>query len=806
MGALISIKRFNMNYFNINYFKNISRRLAILIVAALIMLWSISAWFIADHLYLNRATVLIEREVKLADERAGDLIDSLNRNLNYLNGIPDLVFRSEHVKTAVSRFGAGFTLSALPLDARDKQWTDDPYLKGLSQELALDSKRANGVLIFLVNAAGDCIAASNWDAPHTSIGTNFADRDFFESAKKNQHGMQYGVDKATNVPGLYFTSSIVVDDKFLGIVVAKIDMPDLSFLINQSDAFVTDNYGVIVLAGKIELEMHALPDASVFRLTEQVRLARYLRTSFPTLDIRPWGNQRFAALKQIGNENFPYVIATKALPEYGFKVYVESDLSAFTSLSQDKIGLALLLGAVGSLLILGVLGIFLYFKSIMKSKALLWRQANFDTLTTLPNRDMLRDRLEQEIHKSNRSKLPITLFLIDLDHFKEVNDTLGHDFGDILLQKAAQRILVCVRNSDTVARFGGDEFIVVLPQLANVINIEKIAQRIIASLAEPFQLLNEVVHVSASLGIALYPNDASDIESFIKNADQAMYVAKNNGRNRFSYFTPSLQEAAQKRRHLVNDLRVALQENQFKVYYQPIVALSTGYVNKAEALLRWNHPMHGFISPLEFIPLAEETGLIIDIGKWVFNESAVWCKHWDDVCPGGFQVSINKSPIEFMDQSSTTNVANCLEYLSAQDMSGNNFVFEITEGLLLNSDLTVKSKLIALRDAGIQVAIDDFGTGYSALSYLKRFDIDYLKIDQSFVRNLVFDSNDMVLCEAIIVMAHKLGLKVIAEGVETEQQRDLLTSAHCDYAQGYLYSKPVPPEEFEIWLSDRNRR
>ena len=618
--------------------------------------------------------------------------------------------------------------------------------------------------------------------------------------------MQYAFGKTTHIPGLYFSTPVIIDGKFLGAVVAKADVPNLSFLIKQSDAFVTDSNGVIILARNKEWEMKSLPTASISGITEQERFARYRRAGFPTLKIAPWADRRFPSLKQVENGEYPHILAAKELPEYGLKVYVESEIAAIPSLNRDQFWFALLLGTLGSLLILGSGGTVLYFQSIMRSKAQLWKQANFDTLTGLPNRDMLHDRLEQEIKKSDRSGLPLALLLIDLDRFKEVNDTLGHDIGDILLQEAARRIVDCVRGSDTVARLGGDEFTVVLPQLADSIHVAGIAQKIITRLAEPFHLRGEIAHVSASLGITLYPNDASDIDNLLKNADQAMYVAKTNGRSRSSYFTASLQEAAQKRLHLTNDLRAALAENQFKVYYQPIIELSTGRVNKAEALLRWIHPVQGMISPLEFIPLAEETRLIVDIGKWVFTESLVWCKHWNDVCPGGFQVSVNKSPVEFMDQSDNTNVAMCLDYLSAQGMSGGNFVFEITEGLLLNTDTIVTAKLIALRDSGIQVAIDDFGTGYSALSYLKKFDIDYLKIDQSFVRNLELDSDDMVLCEAIIVMAHKLGLKVIAEGVETEQQRDLLISANCDYAQGYLYSRPVPPEEFEIWLKDRNRR
>jgi len=434
-----------------------------------------------------------------------------------------------------------------------------------------------------------------------------------------------------------------------------------------------------------------------------------------------------------------------------------------------------------------------------QSEKLIWRQANFDTLTGLPNRNMFRNRLELELKKSKRADLPLALLLIDLDLFKEVNDTLGHDVGDILLQQATRRISERVRESDTVARLGGDEFVVILSEIAETAHVEDIADKITTHLAEPYHIGSEVVYVSASIGITLYPNDATGIDTLLKNADQAMYVAKKKGRNRFSYFTQSLQDAAQTRLRLCNDLRGALAANQFRIHYQPIVELATERICKAEALLRWQHPERGLVSPMDFIPLAEETGLMNAIGNWVFKESARQAKRLSNQFQCDCQISVNMSPVQF--RVGNQNFAKeWLQYLQELGLSGENFVVEITEGLLLNAESDVTNKLLALRDAGIQVAIDDFGTGYSSLSYLKKFDIDYLKIDQSFVRNIETDMNDIALSEAIIVMAHKLGLKVIAEGVETQGQKKILAEAGCDYAQGYLYSKPIPSEEFETLL------
>lgn len=434
-----------------------------------------------------------------------------------------------------------------------------------------------------------------------------------------------------------------------------------------------------------------------------------------------------------------------------------------------------------------------------ETEEFIWRQANFDSLTELPNRSMFHDRLNQEISRAERGKFMFALLFIDLDLFKEVNDTLGHHMGDRLLQEAAKRIVSCVRNTDTVARLGGDEFTVILSELSDVSRIDGVARNILTSLAAPYTLGEEVVYITGSIGVTLYPSDTTDPDGLLKNADQAMYVAKNLGRNRIGYFTQALQETAQARLRLITDMRDAITRNEFILHYQPIVGLITGETYKAEALVRWRHPVYGLVPPNDFIPLAEETGLINEIGEWVFQEAAREVTQLRSHFHPAFQISVNKSPKQFRDNGRP--VAVWLEYLQSLSLPGDSLTIEITEGLLLNAVADVTDKLQLFREGGVQVAIDDFGTGYSSLSYLQRFHIDYIKIDQSFVHDIETDPNSMALSNAIIVMAHGLGLKVIAEGVETQGQLGLLKNAGCDYAQGYYFSKPIPADAFEAWLS-----
>ena len=424
--------------------------------------------------------------------------------------------------------------------------------------------------------------------------------------------------------------------------------------------------------------------------------------------------------------------------------------------------------------------------------------AHYDTTTGLPNKAMFQDRLSQEIKQSNRTDQPLAVMFLDVDHFKDINDTLGHDKGDLLLRQTAERLLGCVRDSDTVARFGGDEFVVLLSQFDDLGAVDLIAQRMLATMNEPFQLDSELAYVSVSIGITVYPVDADTHDQLIKNADQAMYEVKKNGRNSFTYFTRTMQEAAQIRRQMATDLHSALEQQQCQLYYQPIVHLATGGIHKAEALIRWNHPTHGLISPTAFIPIAEETGMIIEIGEWVFRTAVKQAAKWRTTYYPDFQISVNKSPAQFQESDETC--AAWSDHLQLLGLPGQSIVVEITEGMLVEASKSTQNQLLDFRDAGIQVALDDFGTGYSSLSYLNKFDIDYIKIDRSFVQNLKPDSDNLVLCEAIIAMAHKLAIQVIAEGIETLEQRDLLIAAGCDYGQGFLFARPAPAEVFETLL------
>jgi diguanylate cyclase (GGDEF)-like protein/PAS domain S-box-containing protein len=448
-----------------------------------------------------------------------------------------------------------------------------------------------------------------------------------------------------------------------------------------------------------------------------------------------------------------------------------------------------------------------------RAEEIIWRQANFDALTGLPNRLMFLHRLKDELANIKRTQQPLALMFLDLDHFKEINDTLGHDMGDELLKQAAKRIVSCLRDTDTVgymesetyenvARLGGDEFTIILGDLKEADSADIVARRVLDQLSEPFQLGNDLVHISASIGIVeTYPNESVNAETLVKYADIAMYESKQYGRNRYSKFCQSMLHEAQKRRNLINDIHNALRNEEFQVVYQPIIDIKTNQVIKAEALIRWHHPKEGLVSPNDFISAAEDAGLIVEIGDWVFKEAVKQTAVWRRNIHKDFQISINKSPVQLNTKDEVK--LNWFDCLAEYHLPGNGVIVEITEGVFLNKNKQVTDRLLALRGSGMQISLDDFGTGYSSLSYLLKMDIDYIKIDQSFVKNLSINSEDMILCEAMIVMAHKLGIKVVAEGIETQQQLDILTAAGCDFGQGYLLSKPLSSKAFERFCNNR---
>jgi len=449
--------------------------------------------------------------------------------------------------------------------------------------------------------------------------------------------------------------------------------------------------------------------------------------------------------------------------------------------------------------------------------------AEHDPLTGLPNRILLNDRIGQAIVLAQRHQKIVAVLFLDLDGFKHINDSLGHAVGDQLLQSIAKRLVTCVRASDTVSRQGGDEFVVLLSEMEEAedaavaarriaqavagthaidrrelhVNAAITARKMLLAVAEPHTVAHHDLHVTASIGVSVYPSDGQDAETLIQNADTAMYQAKENGRQSFQFFKREMNVRAVERQTIEEDLRRALERQEFMLNYQPIIDLATGVITGAEALIRWNHPTRGLVPPLQFIPVAEDCGLMLPIGRWVLREACRQTQAW---VQAGFPVgtiAVNVSALEFRDESLLEGV---FAILGETGLDPTSLVLELTESVLMKRPEAAAAVLQTLRESGVRVAIDDFGTGYSSLGYLRKFPLDALKIDQSFVRQIDAVGEDTAIVTAVIGMAQSLKLRVIAEGVETLEQLEFLRAHRCDAVQGYYFSRPVSPEQFEKLL------
>lgn len=428
-----------------------------------------------------------------------------------------------------------------------------------------------------------------------------------------------------------------------------------------------------------------------------------------------------------------------------------------------------------------------------QAEQLIRHMAQHDALTDLPNRTLFKDRLESAMALAQRHDQLVAVMFLDLDRFKTINDTMGHHTGDALLTEVAKRLKSITRNTDTVARLGGDEFAIIQTEINHADGVVSLAEKVIAAVAKTYNYDGNDINTSTSIGITLYPTDKGDADQLLQNADMAMYRAKRAGRNNFQFYSNEMHEEIQHTANMEKDIRRALVSDEFVLFYQPQIDLRTGKVVGVEALVRWMHPERGLIPPDEFIPVAEDSGLILPLGHLVLVQACRWAKNWQDTGNEAIRVAVNLSAVQFNDPGLVEDIANTLKQTK---LSPEYLELELTESFLMENAGTTINTLKQLHDLDLELAIDDFGTGYSSLAYLKRFPVNKIKIDRSFVNDISTDNEDAVIVQSVISLGHSLGLKVIAEGLETEEQLAFLQLHGCDEVQGYYYGKPMPAEEF----------
>ena len=925
--VVVTIVAAYLGHRNLSSLRRSSRRLAGLLTG-----WVVIAWLSADYYYGQRAQVFYQEQTEVARQHLDQIARSMDRDIQMLKGISMMVASGEDSRRALRRHGPAARASALPYEERKQRWTADRVNGDLSISLATLARYLGADEIYVLNAAGDCVAASNAGKGVSFVGSNYADREYFRQASAGQLGHQYAIGRTSRIPGLYYSTPVLDKRQFIGAVVIKRDLANFSQWAGSTGAFIADTNGVVVLATDKRMAFRTLPDAAAEHLSPEHLLTQYGQRSLEPLRFSLEGDRRFASATRIDGTGDPVMIASRALPEDAITIYVSQPLGELNRLGTERTWLFALISAAGGMLILAVTAIVhavrdsqakaadlriaaTAFESlegisitdaggkilrvnrafttitgysaeeavgstprILKSgrqsegfyidmwKTLLaegawqgeiWNRrkngeaypewlsitavkgpggqvthyvgtftditlrktaedeikqlAFFDYLTRLPNRRLMLDRLTQALNSSARQGRHGALMLIDLDNFKTLNDTLGHAVGDQLLIEVAARLKSSVREGDTVARLGGDEFVVLLENLDETahaaVQAEYVAHKIQVQLDRPYQL--DVTldseqpgprnhHCTSSTGISMFLGTTVGVDELLKRADTAMYQAKAAGRNTLRFYDPAMQDAVKSRADMEVDLRKAVFEDQLVLYYQAQVD-SSGRVIGAEALVRWLHPKRGLVSPGDFIPLAEETGLILPLGHWVLHRACIQLATWAaQPEKAHLTLAVNVSARQFSLPTLVDEVLALIDFTGAPPQK---LKLELTESLLLENTEDIIAKMIALKARGVGFSLDDFGTGYSSLSYLKRLPLDQLKIDQSFVQDIISDSNDAAIARTIVAQGQSLGVSVIAEGVETEAQRDFLAHTGCHAYQGYFFSRPLPLEAFEDFVA-----
>ena len=889
------------------------------LIALLIVGWTGISWLAADSYYERLGSTLYIQEFQRASQQAEQTAANINNSIELLKGIAQLVSHDEGVRDVLRRFGAHASPSTVDYVQRRKHWTEDQRMGRYNRAMQIVATQLKADVVYIVNAAGDCVVASNAATPASFVGSNYASRDYFQQIRAGQLGHQYALGRTSKIPGLYYGAPVFDNGHVIGAVIVKRDIDKFAALMNASNAFVSDVNGVIILSADKSLEFRALPQSHISRMTADQRMLQYGRNTFDAVRLTPWDVKRYPAAVHSGTQSDPFVWVAKTLPEDGITIHALHALGQLERFDVERHWLFFLLCVAGYLLSTAALAVVFYLRTSLRTEAdlrvaatafeaqqamiitdaatvilrvnrafvettgytsaeavghtpqllhsgrhdgafyaAMWesiRRVNswqgeiwnrrkngeiypqwlcitavkgsadvvthyvgtmddisqrkaaelkinhlafYDFVTQLPNRRLLTDRLLEARSTGALSGRRGALLFIDLDDFKTLNDTLGHDKGDLLLMHVAQRLRDCVRDCDTVARFGGDEFTVLLDELGNnpaeaASYATAMGTQILDRLSRPYQLGELKYHSTCSIGITLFCGQTESVDDLLKQADLAMYQAKEAGRNTLRFFDQAMQAVVTSRSLLEADLRQSLEQKDFVLYYQPQVD-SHGAMMGAEALVRWQHPLRGLVSPGDFIPLAEETGLILVLGQWVLETACAQLLAWSkDPTTAHLTLSVNISARQFRQPDFSHSV---LAVINQAQVSPQKLKLELTESLLLNDLGDVVAKMDTLKSHGVSFSLDDFGTGYSSLSYLKRLPLDQLKIDQSFVRDILSDPNDAAIARTIVALGNSLGLSVIAEGVETVEQKNILIAIGCRTFQGYLFGRPMPHTAF----------
>lgn len=784
----------------------LSSRPFILASALILLIWLLTSWFIAQSYVSWQTDQTFAATEKKARVDIGELYEGLQRTISLLHAVPSIISRDESMQHSLLEFNKRPDLAQMPEDKRNQYLQRIPVLKKINSELAAAEKDIAVIsVLWLMTTNGIAIAASNANTPESFVGTIYSDREYFKEAISGHNGQQYAMGRRTSIPGLFFSAPVHLDNEIIGAIGSKIDLSYLYNWISQTNGFLIDEYGVIIQAADPEYELMVMPDAEISRLSDKQRYARYLQSDFKTLELKPWESNTNAPIYQLTGKKNPFYVLSAELKDHNLKLMIALESPELAQKSTRTKILFLTLATGGTLFILLIAALTYHFKALQlvrKNRArqeLIEHLTSYDSLTGLYSRSLTDQLINQGISMAARRQALFAILFIDLDLFKDINNSFGHEIGDDVLRELASRIKSTVKEMDIVIRHGGDEFIVLINDITDPEEAASIAMNLQNSIRQPFVIQSTSLVLSASIGIAIYPNDGETPSLLLRHADTALYNVKAKGRADYSFYQTQMSVDLAARKSLEADMVRGLENNEFFLVYQPQYSHIKGGIIGCEALVRWQHPTKKIVSPMAFIPAAERSGFIGTLGEWILNEACRQAKEWRETLHAEIPVSVNLSTVQFQ---RTDLLEIVRRVVKEHNMLPGSLELEVTESVLMADTDRTYDLMQVMKTLGIQISIDDFGTGYSSLAYLKKFDADVLKIDRTFVNDMENNTNDRAIISAVINMAQSLDYQVIAEGVETRGQYDMLMEMGCYAIQGYWFSKPLNAPDFAKFYND----
>ena len=786
----------------------------------LVATWSLLSWFGASHYANHKTESIITTSHDALESDSLALYQAFEERLNYLTALPGLVAREPDVIRAVQRYSHSQTTRTAGNDLKT-YWTKQPDLSALNHQLETLAAELGVDVIFVLNAEGYSIAASNSETPGSIVGTKLTDRHYYQAAIQGNKAHQYAVGRKTNVPGLYYSAPIMLDGKQHGVMVVKLDIVNFQSLLAPYHAYLTDSNDVIVLSSDPNYLQHILPNARFLDLDNDTRQLQYKRTEFSVLPSQPWFENDNSPLIRLGTLAYPVITTDRQIPGGDLVSHLFQGVPEIPVIQQERYVFAIVTALAGLAVLFMLRQLIIYLQNLRLSKTHaeaisvqlsetlsdreneLKRLAFVDTLTLLPNRNALLQHLASLLPEAASAGRYGALFLVNMDSLKLINDRLGHIAGDHILSELAARLSGNASKNSYVARLAGDEFIIIFlttaeSQEAATRAASAYGQDMLHRITAPYLIKNHTLHMTASVGVTLFgPALTVQSDALLAEVDAAMYEAKQSHRGGIHFFDDQVRQTLEKRAEIANRLLNAVRTNQFVQIYQPQID-NSGHVAGVEALIRWHDEALGHVPPTTFIPLAETLHIIADIDRWVLVQACKTAGQWrNDPVLSEVPISINVSGEFFSMKGFVDEIATAVAAHNAQPAQ---LMIELTEGTLILDSEQNQKNITELHQRGFKVAIDDFGTGNSSLSYMHQFNVDQLKIDQSFVRDMLRDERSLAIVEFIINLASSLSYTTLAEGVETVDQHLKLKAIGCNLYQGFLFSKPLAKTECESFI------